>query len=340
MIRKTVYAVLVSLLLFVAGGILLPDEVEVERSLDVKRPPTTLYTVLNRPGTYPEWLSAASPDGQVTFRTDGPVSGIGARIEWAGDPRQWGVGWMEISKSTPGSRVESRIGVEGQGEARSAVHIMRVAGGARLTWVVRSDLTRDRGLFGSQVSRYFGLLFDRWAGSGMEKGLARFRDYAARLPAADFSGLEVERVAAVPLDVLYVHDAAGIREGSPGLAGAFGEISAFMAANDIELAAQPMTLSYAGENGKVRLDAAVPVQRVDIPASGNLRWGRSPSGRAVRAVHHGPYTRLSQTREKLQAWMAAHGYRAGAVSWEHYLSDPGVTPLEEQMTHVYVSLAE
>ena len=340
MIRKIAYPVLFSLLFFVVVSFLLSGEVEVERSLDVQRPVVTLYTVLNRPVDYPNWITGQGPEARTTFRAIGPVSGSGAGIEWSGDPRQWGTGSMEITASRPGALIRSQVKIQGQGEAEFDLQLRRIAGGSRLVWTVRSDLSRDRGVFGSLVARYFGLLFDRWAGARMEESLARFRDYANRLPATDFSGLEVEQIVVAPLDILYVYDAAGDHENSPGLAGAFREISSFMAANHIELAAQPMTVAYEGKNGQTRLHAAIPVQRVDIPASGNLSWGQSPSGEALRAVHHGPYENLSLTRAKLLAWMAAHGYRASAVSWEHYLSDPGVTPTDEQIAHVYIRLAQ
>jgi effector-binding domain-containing protein len=46
------------------------------------------------------------------------------------------------------------------------------------------------------------------------------------------------------------------------------------------------------------------------------------------------------TYEKLSAYMAAHGLREGPVSWEQYISDPGVTPEDELVTHIYYLLED
>jgi effector-binding domain-containing protein len=44
---------------------------------------------------------------------------------------------------------------------------------------------------------------------------------------------------------------------------------------------------------------------------------------------------MMPTYEKLAAYMGAHGLREGPVSWEQYISDPGVTPSDELITHIY-----
>jgi AraC family transcriptional regulator len=71
-----------------------------------------------------------------------------------------------------------------------------------------------------------------------------------------------------------------------------------------------------------------------------VRTGHSPAGRAVRAVHRGPYDRMGPTYEQLAAWMAAHGVAEGDVSWEQYISDPGETAPDELITHIYFLIAD
>lgn len=51
-----------------------------------------------------------------------------------------------------------------------------------------------------------------------------------------------------------------------------------------------------------------------------------PGGRAVRAMHVGPYDTLARTYDELRGWMAEHGLRPGRVMWECYLSDPVTEP--------------
>jgi effector-binding domain-containing protein len=38
--------------------------------------------------------------------------------------------------------------------------------------------------------------------------------------------------------------------------------------------------------------------------------------------------------------MAAHGLQEGTLSWEHYISDPGETPEQDLVTHIYFQLGD
>jgi effector-binding domain-containing protein len=51
-----------------------------------------------------------------------------------------------------------------------------------------------------------------------------------------------------------------------------------------------------------------------------------PGGRAVEAVHVGPYETMTQTYETLQAWMSENDLVPGVGMWECYLSDPEAEP--------------
>jgi effector-binding domain-containing protein len=111
-----------------------------------------------------------------------------------------------------------------------------------------------------------------------------------------------------------------------------------MATNGIERAGQPIAVTRARDEKHFLFSAAIPVTRTDMPAEGEVSWGVSPSGWAARAIHRGSYDALPVTYEKLAAWMAAHGHAEGRVSWEHYISDPGDTAVEDLVTHVYFQL--
>jgi len=340
MIKRIFYVVLAACAAFMAGGYFLPGEAHVSRSIEIERPVTTVFTLLNRFEDFPAWSPWTDRDPEADYRFSGPSRGVGARMDWSGDPRQVGTGWMEITESRPNSHIRTRLVLEHQGEAETAFDIQRIAGGAELTWTFEADLTAGQGLFGAVLSRYFGLFFDRWIGGDFEKGLLRFKDYAESLPPADFSGLEVALVDADPLDVLYVPGITdrGDESVADALAAAYMEIATFMALHGVQRAGQPMTIARSGSEGRFDFEAAVPVLRQDIPVNGNVLWGRSPSGRAVRVTHRGPESTLALSYGKLAAWMAAHGYREGAASWEQYMTDPGATPEEDMLTHIYILL--
>ena len=122
------------------------------------------------------------------------------------------------------------------------------------------------------------------------------------------------------------------------MADAYAEISEFMNQAGIRMSGQPMAITRARGEGSYQFDAAIPVDFIPSELSGNINSGLSPAGPAVRAVHHGAYDQMTPTYTKLAAYMSAHGLRQGQVSWEHYISDPGITAPGDMITHVYIML--
>ena len=337
MFIKVFYTIVIAIVIFVITGLLLPRTVHVERSIEIERPASTLFTLLNSFNTFSTWSPWSERDPTIAYQYSGPASGTGARMDWSGDPRLSGSGWQEIIESKPPSLVRMQLDFEQQGRANSYFQIDRTAAGAMVTWGFDTNLVEGQGFFGSLLARYFGLFFDRWIGSDYEQGLVRLKAFAESLPATDFSDLEVEIVEAEPLDILYI--ATDSRPGTGGvaasLAAAYQEITSFMAEHSIEMQAQPMAITRAWDASDYEFHAAIPVSTIDVEPSGNVRAGKSPSGLAVRVVHRGPYDHMAPSYEKLAAYMAVNGLKEGRVSWEHYISDPGQTPANEIITHIY-----
>ena len=191
------------------------------------------------------------------------------------------------------------------------------------------------------MGRYFGLLFDRWVGSDYEQGLGKLKELAETMPAVDFSDLDVEILDVEAFDILYIQTGSTeeLTDIADAMASAYLEIMSFMNENDIKIAAQPMTITRAWNESGYAFDAAIPVDRLDVELTENVRAGSSPSGRVVRVIHHGAYDQMRPTYEKLSAYMIANGLEEGPVSWEQYISDPGQTDSPDLITHIYFLIA-
>jgi len=345
MFKKFLYTIVIIIIFFVVTGLFLPREVHVERTGNIDRPPSTVFTLLNGYRTYRIWSPWAVRDPSAEFTLSGPETGVGARLDWNGDPRLTGKGSQEVTESTPWTRIVTRLKFDQQGNATAAFDLQPRARsseagtseGTSITWSFDADLTAGQSFFGGIMARYFGLLFDRWIGTDYEEGLANLKTFAESLPDVDFSDLEVEVMEVVPVDILFVQSGSSQDPGNiaDALAGAYQEIMAFMQANEIEMSAPAMTITRAWDENGYDFDAAIPVTMKDVQLSGNVQAGESPSGRVVRVVHRGPYDRMMPSYEKLSAYMAAHGLREGSVSWEQYVSDPATTAPEDLVTHIY-----
>ncbi len=209
-----------------------------------------------------------------------------------------------------------------------------------LNWGFDTDVTRGQGLFGSIMARYFGLFFDRWLGTDYEQGLANLKRLAESLPSAEFSDLDVDILQVEPQTILYIESVSRQAPDSIAiaLADAYRELTTFIAENELQMSAQPMAISRAWDESGYSFDAAIPVVAAEVVPSGNVKIGLSPSGKVLRVIHRGAYDQMMPTYEKISAYMGVHGLVDAGISWEQYISDPGNTPTEDLITHIYFLL--
>lgn len=342
MLKKILSSVGIFFALFLFGGILLPRYVHVERSIEIARPASTIFVLLNGYKTFTSWSPWAERDPDAVYEYSGPASGVGARMNWSGDPRLVGNGWQEITGSQPYSMVRTHLDFDRQGQADTYFQLSESGSGVHLTWGFDTDLLAGQGFVGGILAKYFGLLFDQWIGSDYEQGLAKLKVFAESLPGEDFSDLNVEVLDVEALDILYISSGGNQDTGDIAnmLDMAYQELSTFITENDLEINGGRMAITRAWDERGYHLDAAIPVVMKPFELTGNVRVGQSPSGPSLRVVHRGPYERMTPSYGKLAAYVAAHGLREGSVSWEYYVSDPSHTPGENLITHIYFRIEE
>ncbi len=340
MVKTLISAMLLVVAALFGGAFLLPSEVHVERSITIDRPPATVFAVLNGFRLFDQWSPWAERDPGARFETSGPDRGAGARLAWEGDPQLVGTGYQQITLSQPYRRIEVDLDFGEQGEAEAYYDLEPVGEGVEVTWGFDSDLTAGRGFIDGLIGRYLGLFFDRWIGADYEQGLRSLKALVEAMPEADFADLDVRVVDVTPEPALLVSGTAGAGPGevAQALAQAYGDIGRFMARRGMAHSGQPVAIMQAdGEDG-YRFEAAIPTETAGVTGEGAVRVGTTPGGRAVRAVHVGPYDTMPETYDKLAAYMAAHGLAPGALSWERYVSDPGDTPSHALITHIFFSV--
>lgn len=171
--------VLVLVGVFVVGGLLLPDEVEVERSIRIDRPPSEVYAVVNGFGRFNEWSPWVAYDPTAQYAFQGPATGVGARMTWSGEK---GGGAQEIVAVRPNEQVTVELDFGADGKA-VAQHILSADGDGTLArWRFHSDFE------GSLPGRWFGLMFESMIGPDYEKGLANLKRVVEAGPPAPTTG--------------------------------------------------------------------------------------------------------------------------------------------------------
>lgn len=326
-------AVLVAVL---AGiGFVLPRTAHVERSAPIHARPATVFAVLNGFKRFNDWSPWFEMDPNAVTTYEGPASGVGARMNWAGNEAV-GSGSQEIVESVPSSRIRIKLVFGGWDTAQTATYTLEPQGdGTYLTWAYDTDLG------GNVVARYLGLVMDGMMGGDLERGLTRLNGFVEALPKGDLSGLNAEFVEVAAQTLAYVSGTTTTDADAIGTAHAvaMSKVVAFMQANNLASAGAPLSVARRwDEQARIyEYDAGIPVDRGEVAASevGEVKLGTTYSGKAVRAAHKGPYRTLGQTYAALDVFLQVGGYERNGNPWEQYVADPATTPPSELVTYVY-----
>jgi effector-binding domain-containing protein len=153
--------------------------------------------------------------------------------------------------------------------------------------------------------------------------------------------MQIRTVDADPQPMVYVSRTATMDPGAIArvMGEAFAALGAFIGKNRIAPAGPPVAVYRMAEDGNVAIDVGFPVGKPALAkAAGEVKAGATPAGRAVKAVHHGPYDELHATYAEIGRYMNNAHLPMPKVSWEVYLTDPQTTPPGNLVTEVYFPL--
>jgi effector-binding domain-containing protein len=113
-------------------------------------------------------------------------------------------------------------------------------------------------------------------------------------------------------------------EGFDNLKNAFARIESELGKAGIRPAGRPVTVFLETDDMGFRYEAMVPIERAPEgrpTLTPEIRFGRTPEGRAYHFVHKGPYDDIDSTYETITAYLDAKGILAKDVFIEEYVSD-------------------
>ena len=316
-------------------GLLLPRQVQLERSITIDRPAATVFAVLNGFKRFNDWSPWAARDPEAKYTFAGPPFGAGAKLTWEGDPDTVGAGSQTIRLSAPYSRIGVALDFDGQGPANANYVLTPEGSGTRVVWSFDTDLGM------SPLSRWFGLMFESMIGPDYEEGLANLKRLVEGLPATDIAGFSAEVVQVEAVPVAYVEASCGKDEAEIArtIGESYLEVGRVLASRKLAMAGAPITINTRWDDSGYGFEAAVPVAAMpdDPPADdARVRFKQTYAGPALKVVHRGAYRDMPATYDKLYAWAAAHGFEQNGPPWDEYVTDPGNTPEAELLTNVYL----
>ena len=157
------------LALVVLVGMLLRRKVLVTRAIKIKAAPEDVYPHVVDLKNFVEWSPWTERDPNAKFTFSEPSHGVGASYEWAGDKKKIGTGSMEITSCEEFKKVTVNINFGRNRASEGYWTIEESEGMTRVTWGFVADMGMN------PISRYFGLLMDRFIGPDFEHGLHKLK---------------------------------------------------------------------------------------------------------------------------------------------------------------------
>lgn len=170
--KKLLYvgASLLGLFVFLfVGGLLLPEQGRVERSLEIEAVPTDIFAVVSNLRTWDSWtVWNTARDPSLTYVFDGNQSGAGMIMQWEGD--QLDTGQVEITSADPKAGISYLLTTEdGLFESTGTIRFNASGNTTRVTWSLETQLGK------SPLRRWYGVMLNSMIGSDFDNGLLNLR---------------------------------------------------------------------------------------------------------------------------------------------------------------------
>jgi uncharacterized protein YndB with AHSA1/START domain len=168
----TLLALVAAVLLFASTR---PDSFRIERSATIQAPPEKVFPLINSFRQWEAWSPWEKIDPKLARTYSGAHEGKGAIYEWSGD-KNVGKGRMEITESTPVSRILIQLDFITPFEAHNTVEFKLVPQG-NATVVTQAMLGPS-----PFISKLMGLVFsmEKMVGPKYEEGLASLKALAEK----------------------------------------------------------------------------------------------------------------------------------------------------------------
>ena len=174
---KITALILLALIVIVLGiGAFLPKDFRVERSIEMDASPEAVFDQVNSLKSWGAWSPWIARDPSIKNEYSGPEAGVGASVTWTSEKS--GGGTQTITRSDRPTRIETTLDFGDMGQPNADWTFEPKGDGVRVIWGLSGNAAGPLG-------GYFAKMMDGWVGADYESGLARLKEVAEGLPAAE-----------------------------------------------------------------------------------------------------------------------------------------------------------
>lgn len=175
MLKKIAIVVVVLLLVVVGLAMTKADTFSLQRETTINAPREKVFALVNDFHQWGKWSAWEKLDPNMKRTFGGPPSGVGSTYAWEGNSDA-GAGQMEITSSTPASKVEVKLDFTKPLESHNITEFTfdSTAAGTHVVWNMHGPNP-----FISKIMSVF-VSMDKLVGPDFEKGLASMKTEAEK----------------------------------------------------------------------------------------------------------------------------------------------------------------
>ena len=151
------------------------------------------------------------------------------------------------------------------------------------------------------------------------------------------TNVDIETVELEPQPTLVVCRKVAITEFGVVLADIYGRVFRHIAEAGQQPAGMPFMRYFSMDGVVCDIAAGMPVSE-PIPGAGDIEPHELPGGKALTALHVGPYEEVGSVWDQVMRRASELGSTAEFGGWDVYTNDPGEVAPEERETRIYLPL--
>jgi effector-binding domain-containing protein len=314
--------------LFIVVGLFLPSEMHLEKSIEIDTPPNVPYMQVANLKNMSEWDPWSKIDSNMVAKFQ--VHYLELIINVNNDV---GVGSMTITKSTQFEYIDSDLNFGDQGLATSYYKFEKLGDNKiKVTWGFDSDM--DTPILGGYISFFMGFVIEAQYEQGLKtlKSVSKAIENKRDLSGAQISFEEVKSQKVICISGATTQDDQNV---SSLFGKNYGQLMSNVQVNEMEQAGARMTINTKWEDNKYEFMNCIPVEDVKGELSASVEVKDTYAGPTAKIIHTGPYADMEKTYEDIRAFTEQSKFEIVGNPWEVYVNDPGNTPEDKLITHIY-----
>jgi effector-binding domain-containing protein/uncharacterized membrane protein len=314
MIKKILYGLMGLIVLLVIVGFLLPGNIEVSRSVTVNAPAEYAYEEVENLENWPKWSYWNTLDSAMTIDYGDKRKGAGAAYSWNSEKLDQGK--ITLVETVPFTSITSDMDFMENGTAKGYYQFEPDGEGTKVTMKFNADMGMN------PFKRLFANAFMKSEiDHAFEHGLGKIKELAEAKPVFT---VKITEETVSPISYIGVSTTMS-PEDSKAVEAQMGkmytELFTALGKSKIQPTGKAFSMYPSYSEESMEMICAVPVDsKAKLPAKYKVM--QTEGGKAIKAIHNGPYDGLEATHEQLNKYVEFKNLEVIGAPWEVYVVDP------------------